>query len=46
MQPKIASLAAILAVILGAVVGSAVAGRNGQTAYLYAVNPYAQVAPR
>jgi hypothetical protein len=46
MQPKIASLAAILAVIVGAVIGSAMAGPNGQTAYLYAVNPYAQVAPR
>lgn len=42
-RPKIASIAAALALLCGAVIGSVVAGQNGETAYLHAVNPYAQV---
>ena len=43
-RPQIASLAAALTVLGGAWIGSATAARNGQVAYLHAVNPYAQVA--
>ncbi len=43
-RPQIASLVAVLAVVGGAWIGSATAARNGQTAYLHAVNPYAQVS--
>jgi hypothetical protein len=43
-RPQIASLAAALSVLGGAWIGSATAARNAQTAYLYAVNPYAQVS--
>jgi hypothetical protein len=42
-QPKIASLAAALALLGGAVIGSAIAGSSGQASYLRSVNPYAQV---
>ncbi len=42
-QPRIASIAAALALLGGAILGSAIAGLNGQAAYLQSVNPYAQV---
>ncbi len=43
-RPQIASLVAVLSILGGAWVGSATAARSGQTAYLHAVNPYAQVS--
>jgi hypothetical protein len=43
-RPQIASLAAALSVLGGAWIGSATAARNGQVAYLHAVDPYAQVS--
>jgi hypothetical protein len=42
-RPRIASLAAALAVIGGVVIGSLFAGQNAQRAYLHEVDPYAQV---
>jgi hypothetical protein len=42
-RPKIMSLAALIAILGGALVGSLAAGQSGRTAYLHAVNPYAQV---
>jgi hypothetical protein len=42
-RPRIASLAAALAIIGGAFIGSLFAGQNAQRAYLHEVDPYAQV---
>ena len=42
-MPRIASLAAVLAIIGGVFLGSLFAGHNGQRAYLHDVDPYAQV---
>jgi hypothetical protein len=44
IRPQIASIAAALSVLAGAWIGSATAARGGQTAYLHAVDPYAQVS--
>jgi hypothetical protein len=42
-RPRIASLAAALAIIAGAFIGSLFAGQNAQRTYLHEVDPYAQV---
>jgi hypothetical protein len=42
-RPRIASLAAALAIIGGVFIGSLFAGQNAQRAYLHDVDPYAQV---
>ena len=42
-RPRIASLAAALAIIGGFLIGSVFAGQNAQRAYLHDVDPYAQV---
>jgi len=39
--PRIAALVTALAILSGALIGSAVASQNGEVAYLHAVNPYA-----
>jgi hypothetical protein len=42
-RPKIASVAAAVALLSGALIGAATAGQSRQAAYLHAVNPYAQI---
>ena len=42
-RPRIAALAAVLATLGGVFVGSLFASHNAQRAYLYEVDPYAQV---
>jgi hypothetical protein len=42
-RPRIASLAAALAIIGGVFIGSLFGGQNAQRAYLHDVDPYAQV---
>jgi hypothetical protein len=42
-RPRIASLAAVLAILGGVFVGSVFASHHAQRAYLHDVDPYAQV---
>ena len=42
-RPGIASFATALAILGGALIGSAIANQSGEFAYLRAVDPYAQV---
>ena len=45
-RPRIASLAAALAILGGVLIGSVIAEHNAQQAYLHEVDPYAQVILR
>ncbi len=45
-RPGVASLATALAILGGVLIGSALAGQNGEVAYLRAVNPYAQLVSK
>ncbi|HEY5742582.1 MAG TPA: hypothetical protein VIS99_08575 [Terrimicrobiaceae bacterium] len=45
-QWRTASLAVTLSILGGALVGYATGARSGQTAYLQAVDPYAQVSSK